>query len=440
MKVKKEKKVRSSIVRDSLDTFGTNAFGSVLSLIAAFMVLNRVNPQIKGLYNTVQLWGGGFSTLLGLSVNAAVIYFVSRYKFDNTKFAIKKLALWIAVAIALIGSAVVFVLHDSKSFLETPLPYLFAIVIYGVSSFLLNICTAILRGENKFRSYNLINLTQRILVVLLAVAVFIHPSAAVWVWATIAISIGMIVIALFAIKRWSGPMPKPAAEDDFPVQTSSVVKYSLKSHVSNVMTYLNANFGSYIVQGNYGQSNFGVYNTAMTMMQQVWILPDAVSQVIMSRIASMKEQSDKLKLTLISSKIVTYITIFSALLLVWVAQIFVPIIFPMYVGALAPLYYLIVGSVFISYAKVLNNSIAAYGRPELNIIPTALGIVSNILFSLLLIPVMGMNGVALATSISLTVQGLTSIIIFCTFTKTPFYKLIIPSKEEIATFRGIIKK
>lgn len=440
MKEKKEKKIRSSIVRDSINTFGTNAFGSVLGLIASFMVLNRVNPEVKGLFNTVQLWGGGFSTLLGLSVNSAVIYFVSRYKIENTQSALKKITVWISAAIILIGACVLLALRGSSSFMETPAPYLFAIVIYGVSSFVLNICTAILRGENKFKSYNMIILIQRILVTALAVAVFIHPSAAVWVWATNAISVFMIILAFYSVRRWSGSRPQAAPEDDFPVQTGSMIKYSLKSHVSNVMTYLNTNFGSYIVQGSYGQGNFGVYSTSMTMMQQVWILPDAVSQVIMSRIAAMREQSDKVKLTLISSKVVTYITAFSALLLVWVADIFVPIIFPMYTGALSPLKYLIIGSIFISYAKVLNNSISAYGRPELNIIPTALGIAANLIFSVLLIPVLGMNGVAIATSASLTMQGLSSVIIFCTFTKTPFYKLIIPSKEEIAMVKGIIKR
>ncbi len=440
MKEKKEKKIRSSIVRDSINTFGTNAFGSVLGLIASFMVLNRVNPEVKGLFNTVQLWGGGFSTLLGLSVNSAVIYFVSRYKIENTQSALKKITGCISAAIILIAACVLLALRNSSSFMETPAPYLFAIVIYGVSSFVLNICTAILRGENKFKSYNMIILVQRILVTALAVAVFIHPSAVLWVWATNAISILMILVALYSVKRWSGPRPQAAPEDDFPVQTGSMVKYSLKSHVSNVMTYLNTNFGSYIVQGSYGQGNFGVYSTSMTMMQQVWILPDAVSQVIMSRIAAMREQSDKVKLTLISSKVVTYITAFSALLLVWVADLFVPILFPMYTGALSPLKYLIIGSVFISYAKVLNNSISAYGRPELNIIPTALGIAANLIFSVLLIPMLGMNGVAIATSASLTTQGLSSVVIFCVFTKTPVYKLIIPSKEEIAMVKGIIKR
>ena len=77
-KKKKDPKIKSSIVRDSIDTFGTNVFGIALSLIASLMVLNRVNPGVKGLYNTVQLWGSGLSTILGLSINSAVIYFVSQ--------------------------------------------------------------------------------------------------------------------------------------------------------------------------------------------------------------------------------------------------------------------------------------------------------------------------------------------------------------------------
>jgi O-antigen/teichoic acid export membrane protein len=436
----KEKKVRSSIIRDSLDTFGTNAFGSILSLVASLLVLNRVGSSVKGLYNTVQLWGGGFSTILGLSVNSAIIYYVSRYKIQNTRAAIKKLTLWISAAIVLIGTAVLLVMRSTPSFQSISPFYLVAMVVYGVSSVVLNNSIAVLRGENKFRSYNMIVLIQRFLVFALAITIFLHPSATLWVWATIAISLAMIVLALYSIKRWSGPMPQPAEEDNVPVHTSSIMKYSLKAHVSNIMNYLNSNFGSYVVQGGYSVSQFGIYNTSVTMMQQVWIIPDAVSMVIMSRIAAMKEKNDKLKLTLISSKLVTYITLVSALLLVWVADFFVPKIFPMYIGALEPLKYLIIGSVFISYAKVLNNSISAYGRPELNIIPTALGIVANLLFSILLVPVMGINGVAAATAITLTLQGLSSIIIFCVFTKTPFYRLIIPNSDEIAMVKGILKR
>lgn len=436
----KKKRIKSDIVRDSINTFGTNIIGSVLGLFSSIIILANVAPSIKGLYNQVQIWGGGFNTVLGLSVSSAVVYYVAKYTTPNAAKAIKKLTVYISVAIIVIASAVLFVFKDSHTFRATPTPYLIAIAIYGLLSFLFTICSMVLRGQNKFKSYNIVNLTQRILVTMLAVIIFIRPSAAVWVWVTIAISAAMVVFSLFCIKRWNGPEPKPLPENDIVVKTGSMVSYSIKSHISNVLNYLNINIGNYIVQSLYALSHLAIYNTALTLMQQVWILPDAVSQVILSRIAAMRENNDKVKLTLISAKIVVYITTVIALILLLAAKIFLPILFPMYKDAVGPLKYLIIGSIFISYAKVLGNSIAAYGRPELNIIPNVLGFIVNIGFDFTLIPIMGINGVAAATSASLTVQGISCIAIFCIYSHTPFYRLLILSSDEMASLKNIFIK
>lgn len=432
MKRKKTQKIHSAVVRDSVNTFGTNLFGAALGLISSFIVLRNVSPDVKALYNQVQQWGGGLNTVLGLSAVSGVVYYVARFTVGHTEHAVKRLSLGIAAGIVGIGAAMLFFLRGSSFFTETPPQFLVAIVVYGVLSFLFNIGTSVLRGEDKFKSFNLVNLTQRILVTALAVWIFLHPNAAVWVWCTIAITAGMLLFALYGIVRWNGPKPKPAPENDFPVKTGDMVRYSLKSHVSNVLTYLNSFLGTYIVQGLYSLSDYSIYSTAVTIMQQVWVLPDAVSQVILSRIAGMTEQKDKVRLSVLSSKIVTYITTVSAVLLYWAAKVFVPILFPLYRDSVKPLPYLVVGYVLISYSKVLGQSIAAYGKPELNIIPTAFGIAVNAVFSLILIPHMGINGVALATSISLTAQSVTCITIFCRFSHTPFYRLLIPSREEIA--------
>ena len=440
MKKEKTKKIRSAVVRDSLDTFGTNLFGAALGLISSFIVLRRVDRVTKGLFNQVQQWGGGLNTVLGLSIVSAVTYYVARNSIQNSKRAIRRLSAAITAAIVLVGAAMLVVLRGSSFFNETPPGFLAAIVIYGALSFLFAVCTAALRGENKFRSYNMVNLVQRILVTALAVAVFLHPDAAFWVWSTIAVSAGMLLFALYGLVRWNGPKPKPAPENDFSVGTGDMIRYSLKSHVSNVLTYLNSFLGTYIVQGLYSLSDYSIYSTAVTIMQQVWVLPDAVSQVILSRIAGMTEQKDKVRLSVLSSKIVTYITTVSAVLLYWAAKIFVPILFPIYKDSVEPLPYLVVGYVLISYAKVLGNSIAAYGRPELNIIPTAFGIAANVASSLLLIPRMGINGVALSASISLTVQSVACVTIFCRFSHVPVYRLIVPEKEEIAAVRRIFRK
>lgn len=438
--MKKGKIIHSDVVRDSINTFGTNAIGAALMLIANFVVLRKANPEIRGYYTAVQNWGSGFYTILSLSIAASFIYFVARYKIKNTKSSIFRLSSIVFFFILVVGSAILLGLRHSSFFNTTPTDFLVATVVYALCSLVLSVCTCILRGENKFKSFNIVNLSQRVLLTVLYFLIAVRPSAGLWIWGTNAIMVLMTGFAVYCIYRWSGPKPKPVPEDDHSVGMKSMTAYSLKAHVSNVLTFSNTYLGTFIVQGKFGMKNLGVYNTAFTIMQQVWILPDAVSQVIMSRIAAMSEKKDKLHLTLISAKVVFYATALTTILIYVLAKLLLPWLFPMYAGALEPLTYLLVGAILISYAKVLGNSIAAYGRPELNIVPTAMGIAANAVACLLLIPSMHINGVALATSISLAVQSITCIAIFCHFSHTPFYRLIVPTKEEINSMKGIFKK
>jgi O-antigen/teichoic acid export membrane protein len=436
-----QKPQRSSMVRDTLSTFGTNAFGSVMGLIASLVILNKMPPFEKGLYNQVQTWGEGFFTCLGFSLNSAIIYYVARYKFKNTKGAIKKLTLGVGIFLIAVSAATLLVMFNATDFFkETPWEYGLCIVIYSGCSFLFNILTAVLRGENKFKSYNMINLIQRILITVFSALTLIWPRAALLTGASIGISMAMIVLAYFCARRWNGAPEEPAPEDDIIVPAKPIFKYGLKAYASNLMTYINSYIGNYIIQGVYDLSTFGIYNTAFTIMRQVWILPEAVGVVITSRVASMKDNNDKVRITQLSCKIVMYITVVCAFLIVWLANIFVPIIFPKYVDSLTPLKFLIIGSIFVSFAKVLSNSISAYGRPELNILPTALGIVVNIIATISLIPLMSYNGVAVATSLSMMVQGICSLIIFCIFTHTNPVWLIVPRKSEVTLVANVFRR
>ncbi|NLG93365.1 MAG: oligosaccharide flippase family protein [Clostridiales bacterium] len=437
MKDKKEPKIRSSIVRDALSTFGTTLFGAVMGFISSLVITGILDPASKGYITQLQYVGTLLVTFLSMSVSSAVIYYTSRYGLKNVKKALTTICIWIIVLIAVVGFVSVFVLRDSY-FADTPFLYSVLAVVYGVFSFLSTIYTCVLRGENKFSAYNIITLIQRVLTTVFAFSVFFWKTPMVIILSSILIMVAMIFMCIFALRR--GPEQEIPEENDIAVGAGAIVKYSLKSHVSNILTYLNTYAANFIVKGYYKVAALGVYSFASTLMEQVWLLPNAVSMVIMSRIAGMKAQEDKVKLTLMSCKIVAYITFVCAFLLTVVAQVFVPILFPKYVEAVPALRILIVGSIFITYAKVLANSIAAYGKPELNIIATAIGVAFNIVLSFLLIPGLGINGAALSTSVSLTAQGITSIVIFCRFTQTSFYKLLFPSKEEIAIVKRVMKR
>lgn len=435
----KKRSKNSSVFQDAVNTFGTNAFGAVLALISSFCIMPVLGPAESGLITQNQMVGSALFTLLSFSVNSSIIYFVSRYKLKNVVRSIKRVTVVITLLIAAVGALAVFVLRDSY-FADTAPLYCVCAVAYGVFSFVSNVFLAVLRGENKFQQYNQISLLQRVLTTLFALTVFLWPTAKIIVVGSIFILLLSIVLAWVSIRRISYAQAAPAPGDDRQIAPGELLRYSAKAHVSNVLTFTNTNVSSIILKANNGLADFGVFTKAYTIIQQIWILPDAVSMVIMSRISAMQEKADKTKLAVLSCKLVSYITLVCLPLVVIAARIFIPILFPKYVDCIAPLTLLTVGSFFITYAKVLANSISAYGRPELNIIPTAVGVALNLGLSLVLIPSMLVMGAALATTISLTAQGVTSIIIFCIYTKTPVYRLFLPTREELSTVAGLLKR
>lgn len=438
----KTKRIRSDVVRDSVNTFGTNAIGAAIMLVANFVVLRKANPDIKGYYSAVQTWGSGFFTILSLSLASSVTYFVARYKIQNTKKSLFRLSGAVFLGIGVIASLVLFILWKARLFQfdAMPLSFLVATVLYALCSLVLTVGTCVLRGENKFKSFNIVNLTQKVLLGVLYFWVAFRPSANLWIWGTVAIMAAMVPLAFYGVRRWNGQRPQPAPEDDRVVGPAEMTVYSLKSHVSNVLNFVNTNFGTYAVQGLYDIGKLGVYTTALNIVSLAWILPDAVGQVIMSRIAAMNRQKDQLRLTLISAKVVFYVTAVVVLLMLWAAYLFVPWLFPMYAGSVEPLAYLTVGAAFSAFSRVLGNSIAAYGRPELNIIPTVVGIATNFIASFIFIPMLHVNGVALASSLSFTCQGFANILIFCAYSHIPMVRLFVPTKEEMASIKGIFKK
>ena len=378
-------KKKGGVLQDALSTFGTNAFGAVLALISSFCIMPVLDPGESGLITQNQMVGSALFTLLSFSVNSSMIYYVSRCKLKNVVRSIKRVSVALTLLIAAVGAAVVLVLRDSY-FADTATLYCICAVAYGVFSFVSNVFLAILRGENKFRVYNLINLMQRVLTTAFSLTVFIWPTAAVIVSGSIFTLLLSIVLAYLSIRHISYAQDTPAPENDREVSSGELLRYSMKAHVSNVLTFANTNVSSIILKANNGLTDFGVFTKAYTIVQQIWILPDAVSMVIMSRIAAMTDTKDKTKLATLSCKLVSYLTLVCLPLVVVAAEIFIPILFPKYVDCIDPLKILTVGSFFITYSKVLSNSIAAYGKPELNIISTAVGVVLNLGLSLVLIP------------------------------------------------------
>jgi O-antigen/teichoic acid export membrane protein len=195
-----------------------------------------------------------------------------------------------------------------------------------------------------------------------------------------------------------------------------------------------------LVNGLLNPFAVGLYSLAVQIVERLWILSQAVSTVLLPRISELKDDETKRGLiTPFISRWVLMITASGSLLLALAAPFLIPLIFGMeFAGSVVALQVILVGITLGSASRILANDIAARGRPELNLYCSVIAILINLVGNLLFIPLMGITGAALATTISYGLNTLMKIYLYARISKIKWYKTIIPEKKDFILLISLI--
>jgi len=124
------------------------------------------------------------------------------------------------------------------------------------------------------------------------------------------------------------------------------------------------------------------------------------------------------------------VTLVAVGILAVVSKPFIVLLFgPEYAGASSALLWLLPGIAFGNLSRVLSNDIAARGRPELNTYSAALEVGINLVANLVLIPKMGINGAALATTLAYTCDAAVKVAVFSRLNRSRWWELFTPGDD-----------
>ena len=96
--------------------------------------------------------------------------------------------------------------------------------------------------------------------------------------------------------------------------------------------------------------------------------------------------------------------------------------------------------VLFSAARVLNNDIAARGRPLVNSAIAAASVVCNIALNVVLIPRYGINGAAWASTASYSLLFLATAGVYRRITRVPLRALLVPTRDDGPRYVRLIKR
>ena len=391
-------------------TFVMQILSALTQLLIIILIAWKLGPEGNGFYTMSILLPSILVTFLNIGVGPATVYYISNGTVSGRQAVRENLILAIQISAAglLIGVAVIWFWSDSI-FPGIPL----ALLLIGILSFPIALVNSyivtVLQGVQDFRAYNYSVVTAPIVtLVMVFITVYlmelgINGAVVSYLAGQIA---GLVAVCIFIRKVifYSGNTEKDHITD----YKRKVLGFGWKAHLSNIMAFVNYRADIFLVNIFINPVATGIYFIAVQVAEGLWLFSHAVSTVLFPKLSSM--HNDPVKrggLTRHSAVIVGVTTIFSAILLtIFFFYILIPILGEKYKEAFLPYLWLLPGVLAGAISRIYSNCIAAAGRPEWNLYTSILVVIINVIGNVVLIPVFGIEGAAIATTIAYIINFL----------------------------------
>lgn len=183
--------------------------------------------------------------------------------------------------------------------------------------------------------------------------------------------------------------------------------------------------------------DIGIYSLGVMLAQKLWMIPDALKDILLSKLAKGKTKHEVAKVTRISF----WITVVMVLGMVVFGK---PMICLMYGNEFADSYMVTVtilaGVLGMVFYKMVYSFNVANGKKNVNLILLGIAAIVNIVSNVIAIPYWGIMGSAVASLFSCGLCGLSFLTYFCYTTKTSVIDMLLLKKADIEGLKQFTRR
>ncbi|MDP4291131.1 MAG: polysaccharide biosynthesis C-terminal domain-containing protein, partial [Bacteroidota bacterium] len=258
----------------------------------------------------------------------------------------------------------------------------------------------ILLAKERFTMFNILS-TLQILVTITVLIWFVFMSGihtiTAYLWSFYIGIIVSFVVSLMAIRN----LLHFSDITEIPLVVVTLLKYSPFMQFGTIFQMLNYRLSYYIIERFFGSGLLGIYTVGTQVSESVWILGRSAATVHYARMSNTNDMDYARDVTLAVMKGVTIITLFLLIIMVLLPQgIYVFLFGAGFAGARAVVLLLAPGMLFTTVTMIISHYFSGIGLPRYSMYGSAIGLVLTLSVGFLLIPVLGIKGAALTTSLS----------------------------------------
>ena len=423
-----------AVGRDAGQTMAVEVWSIGLGLALSILLARTLGPEGNGLYALALLLPTTMAQLLNLGVAPANVYYVGRgdVPLGRALRATTRLGLILGALGLVLAPLIVYFWGEQWFPGVPPSLMLLAFAAYPIGLFQGYYIT-LLTAVKDFRRFNRTLALMPSVTIVLA-ALFILPFGMGVAGAVLAYLVGQAagtIMSRTSLRAHLNPTQDRSEGESWWEYGRRCILYGWKAHLSNILAYVNYRADVFLVNLFLNPALVGIYFVAVQVAERLWLPSKVLSTVLLPRMAEMHARADTRDLTPLMSRLVLWGTIIICLLVAAVALPVIRLLFgEAYVGSIPPLLWLLPGIALASSSRIVANDFAARGRPEWNSMLSAAVLVVNIVANILLIPRFGINGAAIATTISYSFNMVVKTIIYSRVAHSPWHAQVIPRGED----------
>lgn len=371
----------------------------IIGFITSILIARGLGAYGKGYIAYILLIFGLLGGYGHLGINNATTYFQKRSKYNekiiyNTNMTYL-LIIWIIIAIIITMLKLfnVFLVDYNMFFIVFGL-------IFVLLTFIMTCTNAFYIGNEKIYEANKYILVSSIIYSLIIVLLYIIKSLDIYSFFALQIFVPLFNSVML--------IKKSNLEFKFSIKWKLLkeeFKYGIIIYFSALFIFLNYRIDQIMIKSMLGNIDLGIYSIGVTLAELLFLVPDSVTTALVGRLYNVDNTSDKRKITATTTKY----TFYTSLILCIIGILMTPLIPVVYGGQYYKSMYvtiiLFVGIIFASIGRVSYSYFFTEGRPKVHLVITFITLIINIMFNFMLIPKIGINGSATASTISYTLYG-----------------------------------
>jgi O-antigen/teichoic acid export membrane protein len=393
-------------VRRIAGVFATRVAQFTFSVALSLTLARLLGTEGRGQYAVVVLLPVTLYALATFGVPSSATFYSGR---GRSLASLVRLALVFtgAAAIWLTLLALLLLPLLERSVLQTAPDHLLRLVLIAIPfQFGASLLGAILYGRQIVRSYNILLVGQAVASLVFAIlfvgVLRLGVQGAVLSFIVVEILWGLSVLlvaarALRAIKADDAASP--------PATTRELLGYGLKCYPAVVTSFFNLRVDIYLLSAILADAGqVGLYAIAVSFSSMLFYVPDSVSAIFYPRVAAAtREEADSLAPRI--SRMTVLISTLLAVAMVPAAYVAIHLLLPAFKDSIPALLILLPAIVSMGVSRVLSGYMTGLGKPIAATTASVAAVILNIGANLLLIPVLGIVGAALASLISYTAHA-----------------------------------